>query len=129
MIISKLNLQYIDGGPRGVLLSELWVDRPGGSRLRVPRGFVSDGGSVPMAFQWYASRWEDAIQRAAVVHDWLYRIAKGSRWAADFLMLEIMLQDGMRPTKAMAIYMALRAFGWAAWGKQAPEILELGDAR
>ncbi|GAI33030.1 unnamed protein product, partial [marine sediment metagenome] len=53
--------------------------------------------------------------KAAVVHDYLYQTQTRTRKFADDVFYEAMLVSGTKPWKAMAMYRAVRLFGWLAW--------------
>lgn len=104
--------------------------------LSVPKGFVTDGASVPR-FAWTITgiRPDGLIRAAALIHDWLYfnggRLPAGSyaftdhrpvlgRWRrkdADKLFARIMRECGVAKHKRRMAYLAVRLFGWRAWGK------------
>lgn len=92
-----------------------------------PQGLMTDGASIPRPF-WtiLGGPFEGPYRRAAVMHDAAYqahgkmRTAMGwwrlyDRSDADRMLYEGMLTDGCPKFKALAIYYAVRAFGWLAW--------------
>lgn len=83
--------------------------------LVVPEGFTTDLASVPR-FLWPIFPASGLYQRAAIVHDWLYQSrTRLSRFAADAIFREIMAQLGVPAWKRLAMYFAVRAFGWPHW--------------
>lgn len=91
-----------------------WHDR----RIYVPKGFQSDGASVPRIFWWLVFPAEDLTAlRAAFLHDFIYRThpAGWTRAEADRLFYDIMIRDGVPAWKAWIAYQAVRACGWYAW--------------
>jgi len=90
----------------------------------VPAGFVFDFASIPRALWWLISPTELG-DVGPLVHDYSYRLATGSRAAADKQFLEDMKADGITKWKRNAAYAAVRAFGWMAWGKSPVVIEEL----
>ena len=53
--------------------------------------------------------------RAAVLHDALYASEYFDREICDKLFLEAMKSDGVSYIKRMAMYNAVRMFGWTVW--------------
>lgn len=82
-----------------------------GRTVEVPADFVTDFASVPRLLWWLYPP-HDHTARAAALHDYLYRTGMVSRAVADLAFLEVMLSDGVRPSRAWAMYYAVRAFGW-----------------
>lgn len=91
-----------------------WNDR----RLYVPKGFMSDGASVPRIFWGLVFPADDLrALRAAFAHDYIYRHhpAGWTRAEADRLFYDIMVRDGVPVFKAWIAYQAVRLCGWYAW--------------
>lgn len=78
--------------------------------VTVPAGFVTDFATVPrlpvvyLAFDGYGDR-------AAVVHDFLYRQGEISRETCDKVFYEALLADGVSKWRASLMYAAVRVFG------------------
>ena len=75
---------------------------------RVPKGFITDGASVPRIF-WPVFPPFGPWLKAAILHDWLYATGKVSRKEADRLF-----RDGacaVAPVRGRLMYIAVRAFG------------------
>lgn len=92
----------------------------------IDAGFESDGCSTPR-FLW--SSVSPAIHpetiRAAVAHDYIYRIQPEGwdRAAADAMFYDLCREDGFSWWRSQKAYWGLRLFGGAAWedNKQALE--------
>lgn len=85
-------------------------------RIIVPEYFTTDFNSVPRALWAWFPPWE--CPEAALIHDWLYRHPNGrSRYACDGLHRRIMRIQGERASKALAVYLGIRAGGWMPWGR------------
>jgi len=84
----------------------------------VPAGFISDCASIPRVL-WpiighpFDARW----RKEAVLHDWLYRQEDKivSRKTADQMFYDGLRLNGLRYTKAQAMYMGVRIGGARAW--------------
>lgn len=117
---------HIRWNPRG---PEVWtLDQPYERQtsigpIVVPRGFCTDGASVPNTVWRAFPRW-GRWSGAAVVHDYLYRTQPPgvTRYEADRVMLELMKQDGVHYGEARMIYRAVREFGDAAWRSHQPHV-------
>ncbi|MCQ2377758.1 MAG: DUF1353 domain-containing protein [Victivallaceae bacterium] len=91
-----------------------------GKRVCVPRGFESDGASVPRFFWRFVFPSSDTrALRAAFIHDYIYRThpygwTKGD---ADRLFLAELLVGGVEPRAAYRAYIGVKYFGWWSWWK------------
>lgn len=90
--------------------------------IRVKRGFVTDGASVPrMAWFLAGHPMESPRVLAALAHDWLYAAHVCTREEADAVYREILLR--YRAAWRVAVeHAALRVFGEAAWVRTQDEI-------
>lgn len=66
----------------------------------VPKGFITDGASVPRIFWWVASPGTDAFE-AAVIHDW-YLMVQPS--IADLMFFKYLLAYGVPKWRAYLLY-------------------------
>lgn len=117
-MFSTLELTKVKGDSGGRQLWELdkalrFTLRVNGGDITVwvPRGFVTDFASVPRPL-WPifppAGQWCEA----AVIHDYLYSTRTCSRFLADALFRECMALLGVPLWRRVAMYYAVRAFGW-----------------
>lgn len=93
------------------------VGRLGSGRsIVVPRGFETDGASIPRALWPIYQPW-GTWGKAAVVHDFLYRTQTrpGGRKAADAIFLEAMKVLGVPGLRRRILWGAVRMWGWIAW--------------
>lgn len=88
-----------------------------GNILTVPKGFITDGASIPQIF-WNLglSPWGD-YAKAAVLHDWLYAKQEFTRLETDNVFLEAMLALKVNGFKANLMYKMVRWFAWSAWNQ------------
>ena len=86
--------------------------------ITVPRGFNSDGASVPRFF-WRVvfPPGDSKALRAAFVHDWLYRnhFTGWDREMADVLFFSLLISDGVSLFSAGLAFLGVRLFGWRSW--------------
>lgn len=82
----------------------------------VPKGFLTDGASIPRVF-WPLLGPHGDYFRAAVVHDFLYspRNDEFSRAEADLIFREAMYNTGVPWCRREVIYAAVRLFGKRAF--------------
>ncbi len=93
-----------------------------GWALRILKGFIWDGASIPRVF-WTMSgiRPGGRMVGPSLVHDYLYRGIGGeiagdyTRKEADQLFRHLMLEAGMGKMRARWAYQAVRLFGRWAW--------------
>lgn len=86
--------------------------------VTVPKGFVTDGASVPRALWMFVPSW-GRYSRAAVVHDYLLvRIESGTphplamtRKDADFVFKRAMENCGVNRGRRWFMFLAVRAYG------------------
>lgn len=81
----------------------------------IPKGFKSDGASIP---QWLwtvaGTPFAPNVIRAAVVHDYLYSI-KYDRKLADRIFHDILKEDGVNVVKRRAYKTGVNLFGWTRY--------------
>ena len=110
-------------GRRWTLCRSLLYATNDGDIIKVPAGFVTDLASVPRIF-WNILPPFGVYDRAAVLHDWLYRNHIGARSTCDWILLEAMAELGTPLWARWAIYLNVRLFGWVAWrGEPGPAAL------
>jgi len=113
MFPDELEVRICDDNPRE---RELVKDfRFNGMRpLTIPAGFRTDFASIPAPLRMF---WDDTgrYTKAAVVHDYCYRNGLFNREICDNIFLEGCLALGVNYPLAVAMYLALRAFGRRAW--------------
>jgi len=90
----------------------------------VPRGFLSDGASIPLVFQGliYTPFHPDVIS-ASVVHDWLFANHQLDFHQANDVFRSILEANGVSPAKVAVMYKAVEGFGDDHW-LQTPETLD-----
>jgi hypothetical protein len=86
--------------------------------ITIPKGFVTDGASVPSLFQNIIAPW-GKWGPAAIVHDYLYRWQGTTQRQADDVLLEAMRVLEVDRFRQFAIWSAVRMFGASAWREDA----------
>ena len=86
--------------------------------VRVPRGFVFDGASIPLIFRRLFPHGGKKMA-GAMAHDWLYRNKwiEITRREADLVFYNGMISNGVEPWKAKVMYLGVRLGGWLTWAK------------
>lgn len=102
-----------------VILAEDLVDVVDGVEHRVPKGYRSDGASIPRIFAWLFPRWNEVRLKAALFHDYDYEYGLVSQKHADRLFYARMLVHGNHGIRSWLMYRALRFFGHIAWKRAA----------
>lgn len=100
-------------------LAEAWGVAVWPYHVYVPRGFVSDGASVPR-FLWALIPPDGLHRAAALAHDWLYATHGAQRFTraeADAFFRLLLVAAGVSRAKAALMWLAVRAFGWLAWSR------------
>lgn len=113
---------YLDGRRTFLQLNEnirTCYRTPSGTRtIEIPRGFESDGASVPRLFWGLISPAVHAgTIRAALCHDWLYggHANDWTRREADALFRDFCREDGLAFWRAWLAWLALRLCGRTRW--------------
>jgi hypothetical protein len=116
MFTTELQYKKSSHSTHTLTASLKWLD--GNISIEVMDGFTFDGASIPRLF-WslIGSPFTGHYTRAACLHDALYVSEMVSRSEADKMLYKAMITDGTRRTKAMVMYLAVRACGWYTWSK------------
>jgi hypothetical protein len=78
----------------------------------IPRTFPSDGATIPRPlWPFVGSPFSPDSLEAAVVHDYLYSMALGTRKDADKLFHKMLRQGGVGRLRAGLMWLAVRLFG------------------
>lgn len=101
------------------LIDELDVVVCDDFRIIVPRGFVTNFGTIPRFFHRLIRPVE--LRSASVVHDYLvnelpefqenHLPVKCSRWLADAVLYDLLIQNGFGKIKSLAVWCAVRSYG------------------
>lgn len=75
--------------------------------LRIPPGFVTDGGSIPRWARWRFDPWGKA-GLAFVLHDGLFYLTLLPKWLIDALFLVALRVCGRGATESTILYFAVR---------------------
>jgi hypothetical protein len=90
--------------------------------ILIPRGFLTDGGSVPRFFWRLIDSTDPDILYPAFAHDFLYSTHGGpkhlKRRVCDKVLREQMKALKVRKWKIAAVYLGVRLFGWHAWNNE-----------
>ena len=114
--LSKLIMTPLGNGKDFVLDNFLAFLTSQWGLIIAKKGFVTDGASIPWIVRPWLPVW-GPWGKSAVIHDWCYRRTHLSRKACDKIILEGMKVKKVQPVKMLAIYAALRLFGWWAFYK------------
>ena len=112
---SKLILKPLSNG-KAILLDD-YVYSVNGYDIKVFRGFITDGASVPKSLQWLYNPYGKYIN-AAVVHDYLYSVYNNTginRTLADKIFKHIMKETGVDDRTIRRFYAAVKYFGVTSW--------------
>ena len=112
---SKLILKPLSNG-KAILLDD-YVYSINGYDIKVFRGFITDGATVPKSLQWLYNPYGKYI-KAAVIHDYLYSCYNNTginRTLADKIFKHIMKETGVDNRTVRRFYNAVRCFGETSW--------------
>ena len=104
-------------GKRNIVVTKPFPVITSLGRFVVPRGTVSDGGSIPAAAWSIIGHPFDYLLEECVVHDFLYSPfnQEYSRAEADLILKELLWNRGIPVWKVAAIWSAVRLFGWRSF--------------
>jgi hypothetical protein len=110
-----LDIRDCDNG-QWVVLNEFDYDigELGGTKIVVPKGFVTDFASTPRILWRVFPPW-GPYRKAAVVHDWLYANQEFAKAVADAIFLEAMEVLKVGYATRYTVYWGVHAFGFLAW--------------
>ena len=112
---TKLILDPISNG-KAVLMQD-YIYSINGYDIKVFKGFVTDGASVPHSLQWLYNPYGKYIN-AAVVHDYLYSVYNNTginRTLSDKIFRHIMKETGVDSRIVRKFYAAVKYFGATSW--------------
>ena len=107
----------IEKGGR-LALAKDWRITYRGDEYTVPKGFITDGASIPPWLQWLCgSPFEVPRMYAALVHDFLYSGGdpEATRADADDIFRDLQISLGVPRWQAYVEWGALRLFGKSHW--------------
>lgn len=105
------------GDDRLWILGSPLVVEVGAHVFVVPKGFTTDGASIPKAGQWLTGwePWEPPQRWAAIVHDFLYCSPEVSKLLADRVFLGVLASEGASRWRQYVMFVAVVFGGWPAW--------------
>ena len=109
IIFSSLLFEVLNDG-RTYRLTAPFVVSYADRKFLVPRGFETDLASVPRIL-WSIFPPHGQYSKAAVLHDYLYRVSKLSRAHCDRIFLDCMEALGVPLVQRRAMYLGVRMFG------------------
>ena len=112
---TKLILEPISNG-KAVLMQD-YIYSVNGYDIKVFKGFVTDGASVPHSLQWLYNPYGKYIN-AAVIHDYLYSTYNNTginKTLADKIFRHIMQETGVDNRTVRRFYNAVKYFGATSW--------------
>lgn len=113
--VGKLVLEEA-GSKHWKVLEELIYVADAEFRITVPRGFITDGASIPRGFWSLIGHPLNGKHASpAVVHDYLYVTQAFDKDYADRVFLEAMKAKGVSFIRRHLMYYAVKFFGTSAW--------------
>lgn len=103
-------------GLHHVLTAPLTYFTDSGEEVTAPKGFWTDGASVPR-FLWRLYPPFGEYFRAAVIHDFMYYRGAFVRSKCDAIFKEAICSCGCSRTTQNILYLGVRIGGWRAYGK------------
>lgn len=107
-----------------VLKNDVWIDfsyNYGKFRIKVDKGGLTDGLSVPKIFRWYLPDWDDSnplYNISGISHDGMYGSELVSKELADHIFYEGLLKAGISRTKAKVALIAVEKLAGLHYGRE-----------
>lgn len=119
----------VPGDRRLWILGSALVVKVDGEEFTVPKGFTTDGASIPEIGQLLTGwdPWEPPQRWAAICHDYLYCLAGTTKRFADSVFREVLGAEGASLYQTGVMYAAVVLFGLNAYRsdqKEGPKIYE-----
>lgn len=92
--------------------------------VTVPRGYTTDGASIPWIFRMaFGDPFHPRFQAATLLHDFLYTYTYGTRAEADRMLYDFLDVSGeVRQAKRWLMWKGVRSpWGWVAWRHNASD--------
>jgi hypothetical protein len=119
--LTPLDYRHLSG-EEIMLVAPFAVDLHG-ELVLVPPGFISDGASIPrIAWRVVGHPFADYLE-SAILHDWLYSTEFFPREGCDSVFLQAMEAQEIAAWRRMAMWRAVRDWGWLTWRRHEPEQL------
>lgn len=110
------NVQKAINGKWSILKEDL-VIYVAGMKIVVPKGFMSDGASVPAVFRGLLPS-DGLYSIPAWVHDWLYSSHEVSKEVADYIFYTLMAYMGVPIWKRQTMYLAVKYGGHKSYAQE-----------
>jgi hypothetical protein len=85
-----------------------------GIPITLPKGFTTDGASIPRFLWWFGRPFDEDTLLASYTHDYLYHRTEMPRLIADLIFLDMMKENGVSFVKRWTYFKAVLLFGWVA---------------
>lgn len=88
-----------------------------GLTFTVKKGYITDGASIPFIFWSFGLHpFQSDTLTPAIFHDIFYQTRRYTRFTCDWNFLFLMKRNKVSFIKRLAFFLAVRLFGWAAYG-------------
>jgi hypothetical protein len=83
-----------------------------GIKVTLPRGFTTDGASIPWFLWWFGRPFDEDTLLASYTHDYLYNRTEMPRLIADLIFLDMMKENKTKFIKRWIYFIAVLFIGW-----------------
>jgi hypothetical protein len=112
MPFTAIRAEWTEDGDTMTLIEEATFTDKAGRVWKAPKGFTTDGASIPRAlWAWIGSPFNGKYRIAAVFHDSAYRTLGIPKDDADRMFHEAMLESGCDQITARLMFEGVRAGG------------------
>jgi len=93
-----------------------FIDTKSGREVKVRKGYVTDGASIPrILWSLVGSPFTGKYTASAIVHDALYSSHLLTKESADKLLLGMLKVEKVAPIKSKLMYLGVKYFGHTHW--------------
>jgi len=93
-----------------------------GSSIKIPKGFITDGASIPRFF-WRSigHPFQSRLVMPALIHDFCYRYKPFAKKYADELFFEMLKKNKVSNWRRYLMFWAVKYFGKSSWDAAIPK--------
>ena len=114
------------GNTEYIQLDDDWYFYENGVKVWIPKGYWSDGASIPTVFWWLiGDPFNPRFLGPAFMHDWRYLTHTTPRSVADEGLYQLCKKKTVPEWKCKCIWAAVRTGGCFAWSNNQDDVLEL----
>jgi len=122
------NIVIDNNGVKKAILQEDLMFYVDNKMYRIPKGFASDGCSIPKSLRWLIGNpLGNEYIKASIIHDWLYYTHIFNRRQADIIFYKYLLDNGNCKYKSYIMFYTVRIFGINYWRNKYDDMVYMAE--